>query len=238
MKQVTEVARAVLSVGAKAICAVSALISLAVVLGFVSRRSELLDSSLTPRELALGGIVLLLLAVSVLVLEARRDRRIKGALAVLSVLCAAGGAVLVWVAFENGRSVEGSDKGQIAKTTHGHGRAWKIQKSHAPKPKHGNRKSRPAKDPVGSGAGAADIPTEEGEASTSTAPYSKCPCPNEPYEPYEPYEAPESSEWETYEPEEWGEEESWNEEWEEEEAWDEGWEEEPWEAEEDWGEEW
>lgn len=189
MNKTRKVARAVSSFGGKAICAVAALISLAVLLGFASRRSELLDSSLAPRELALGGVALLLLAVLVLALEARRDRRVKGAIAVLSVLCAAGGAVLVWVAFDEGQSGGGRDKGPIAKVDHGHGKGWRVGKGHAPKPK-GGAKSRAGKD-AGAGAaggGATDAAGEEGgygeegEAGTSTAPEPDCYCKGEPYE--------------------------------------------------------
>lgn len=229
MQRARKVVHPVMTLIGRAICAASALISLAVLLAFFSRRSDTLDPSLSPRRMAMLGVALLLVAVFVLAREARRDRRVKGALATLSLLCAAGGAVLVWTGFDHARPIR--DPGpSIAENSHARGTGRKVQHGKGkltPEKPHGGRpnphKGAVTTDPEPS--------TGEVEAEKSTSPPPTCSCPApERYVPPPPPETGGSpgrgtgTEWgSSASEEEWGEEE---EEWEEE-SWSE--EEESWE---------
>lgn len=225
------------------LCAVSVLASLGVLLAFFTRSPGALDTFLSFQSMATIGVALLLVAISVLALEARRARPIKRVLATVALICAAGGAVLIWSGV--GRTPSLEDPGvSIAKAPPGHGSGWKAlhgggkakSKAHAGKSSAGAGAAS-----VGSGGGGSET-GEGGAEEPATSSSSNCKC----YSPGETYVPPQEESWtpeENYEPEQSRPEESWGEDegWGEEEAWEnegweegEGWEEEGWDEEEGW----
>ena len=219
------------------LCATSALVALAVLLAFLTQHSDELHALFSFRRMAAVGIALLLVAVSVLALEARRTRPIKRVLATAALLCAAGGAVLVWTGFDHPPSVESHDR-SVAQGLPRSGSGWK--------PRHGGGKARrgnshPHEDATPGSVKASDELSGESEteqAAASSSPYCSCysseggyvPPQQESWspEPSPEYGSSQSRSEESWGEEEWGEEESWGEEeWGEEESWGE---------EEEWGE--
>jgi len=215
------------------LCAASVLVSLAVLLAFFTQRSDVLDSSLSSRRMATVGIALFLAAIAVFALEARKARRIKRASVAIALLCAAGGAVLVWSAFDYAHPAKGH-RAQLAESPPKGGSGWKPRhgSGEAKSRAHGKKgDSNKGVGPANPESAGESLPAEA-EAERSTAPPSSgCSC----YAPEPHYAPPPAPEYESSPPEEaWQEEEG--EDWEEEESWEEeegeGWEEESWEEEE------
>jgi hypothetical protein len=214
------------------LCAASALVALAVLLAFLTQHSDALHALFSSQRIAAIGIALLLVAVSVLVLEAPRNRPIKRVLATAALFCAAGGAVMVWTGFDHTPSVE-SHGGSVAQGSPRSGSGWK--------PRHGSGKAgsnaRGGKSHLHDHATpgsvkASDELSSEGEteqASSSSSPYCGCDSSEGGYVPpqqesWSPEPSPEYGSSQSRSEESWGDEESWGEE-------------EEWEVEEDWGEE-
>jgi hypothetical protein len=221
------------------LCAVSVLASLAVLLAFFTQRRGALDTSLSSRGMTTIGIALLLVAISVLALEARRARPIKRVLATAALICAAGGAVLIWS--ELGHTPSAKDPGvTIAKAPPGHGSGWKsLHGGGRAKSKANAGKSPHVAGAASAGSGSDEPATGEGgteEPATSSSTDCKCyspggsyvPPPEESWSPEESYESEKSRPEESWEEGEgWDEEEAWEDEgWEDEEGWEEGWDEE------------
>lgn len=216
-----------------AICVVSALVSLSVLVAFFTERSDLVGSSLVSQRLTMIGVALFFVSIAVLGLEARRPRRIRRSQAACALLCAAGGAVLIWSALDDGQLGQ-EHPAPVAVNPVGTSSGWKpghaggsaISGGDAPR-QHAHAK-QPSQHPAGN-ADSSKGPTGEGPAAeASSVPYKEeCGC--EKGEPSEPPPTPvESSpsggpegepDWseprEAPEEESWEEEGGWEEEWEE-----------------------
>jgi hypothetical protein len=218
-----KVARLVVAGIGAAVCAVSVLVSLAVLLAFFTEGSDLVGSSLMSRRATMIGVVLFFVSIAVLGLEARRPRRIRRSHAACALLCAAGAAVLIWSAHDDGELGKEQPL-PVAVSPPGPSSGWKPgraggsaisrgnarrQHAHAKQaPEHSHPAARPDSSPGSTGEGPA--------AEASAVPYKdECGCEKveEPYSPpsaegtpdrgpetepgwSEPQEAPEEEGWE------------------------------------------
>jgi hypothetical protein len=222
-----------------AICVVSALISLAVLLAFFTERSDLVGSSLVSQRLTMIGVALFFVSIAILGLEAHRPRRIRRSHAACALVCAAGGAVLIWSALDDGHPGK-EQPAPVAVNPPGPSSGWKPARAGGnamstgdARPKHAHATHAPAHT-VKHAASTSGSAGEEPAAEASSVPYKdECGC-EKVEEPYSPSPAEGSSEGEPSwsEPQEAPKEEGWEEPGWEEPGWEEpGWEEEGWEEE-------